>query len=111
MRQLLLLLLMMSFLNSLSSCRSMNLGMKYKGEQCAPTFVYVDETMKLIDADESFCSVREYEFNYYRVGPVVGTDKKMPLSYCDRCVGFKNYTDVATFWEKVRREIVDSSSK
>jgi hypothetical protein len=87
---------------TLCSCRSV---LYHKGEQCAPAFAYVDETQKLIDVDASYCSVREYEFALHRVGPINGSDSKKPLQYCDRCVGFKQYTDVATFWETVRQEI------
>lgn len=100
MRMLTLVMLMMN----LQSCRSV---LYHKNEQCAPTFVYVDETQKLIDVDASYCSVRLYEFAAHHVGPIEGSSKKMPLPYCDRCVGFKRYTDAATFWEQVRRAIID----
>jgi hypothetical protein len=86
----------------ISSCRSV---LYHKSEQCSPAFAYVDETKKLIDVDKSLCSVREYEFAVYRVGPMPGTDRVEPLPYCDRCVGFKKYSEVQTFWEQVRRAI------
>jgi hypothetical protein len=86
----------------LVSCRTV---MYHKSEQCAPAFVYVDESLKLIDAEKSICSVRDYEFALHRVGPVPGSEKIMPIQYCDRCVGFKDYAATATFWEQVRREI------
>jgi hypothetical protein len=104
MKKHLLKLLMMSFLVCLSSCKD---ELYHVAEQCAPAFAYVDETKKLIDADKSFCSVRKYEFSANHVGPLSGTDSKRPIDYCDRCVGFKNYAATATFWQRVRKEIVN----
>lgn len=90
------------FLMCLNGCQS---PLAYTGQQCAPAFVYVDPEKTIIDSEKSYCSVRGYEMNRFHVGAISGTDKKMPIHYCDRCVGFKNYTDAAAFWESVRREI------
>lgn len=75
------------------------------GEQCSPVFVYTDETKKFIDAEQSYCNVRMYEMSIHQVGAQPGTNRKENISYCDRCIGFKKYTDWATFWEQVRREL------
>lgn len=90
---------------SLSGCQTLS----KTTEQCSPVFVYVDESKKLIDVDKSYCSVRQYEFDINHVGPIPGTTAKKSLPYCDRCVGFKKYASVATFWEKVRRELSSGS--
>lgn len=103
MNKLPLILLMMNLVACLSGCRS---SLYHKAEQCAPTFNYVDETRKLIDVDASYCSTRQYEFSLNHLGPVAGSEIKKPLPYCDRCVGFKNYADTVTFWERVRRALV-----
>lgn len=103
-KKLVLLTLTMPFLASLSSCQSLS----HVSEQCSPVFVYIDETQKLIDADASFCSVRRYEFSQRYVGPVPGTMSKRPIQYCDRCVGFVDYADTASFWERVRQKIARS---
>lgn len=87
---------------SLSACRE---PLYHVAEQCSPVFVYIDETRKLVDVDQSYCSVRQYEFSLNYVGPIQGTALKKSLTYCDRCVGFKNYAETATFWEEVRRSI------
>lgn len=107
MRNLALLTLLLIF----ASCRSTNLHIRHEAEQCSPVFVYVDESKKLIDADQSYCNVRGYEFGINHVGPLQGTELKKDIHYCDRCVGFKKYTDVATFWDKVRRIIVNESAE
>jgi hypothetical protein len=91
------------------SCRSVDL--KYRGEQCSPVFVYVDETRKLIDADKSYCNTRMYEMNINRIGSIPESDLKKPISYCDRCTGFKQYSQAATFWELVRREINEQQQR
>ena len=93
----------------LSGCRSSEL--KFEGEQCSPVFVYTDETQKLIDVDASYCNTRLYQKNINYVGPVQGSFVKKPLQYCDKCVGFKEYTKAATFWELVRREINEDPRK
>lgn len=100
MKTAVLILLMMSF----ASCRS-GREIRYTGEQCSPVFVYTDSLPKQIDLEKSYCNVRMYEFNYYRIGPVNGTETKKPISFCDRCTGFKAYPEFVTFSEKVRREI------
>lgn len=99
MKNLLLIMLMVS----LNACRSGDLY--HSTEQCAPTFVYSDDSQKYIDSEKSFCSTRLYEFDINHVGPIPGSEAKKAISYCDRCVGFKNYADTASFWEIVRRRI------
>jgi hypothetical protein len=93
----------------LEGCRSGDLA--FSGEQCSPVFVYTDESRSLIDAAKSYCNVREYEININRVGPVQGTSSKREIQYCDRCVGFKNYGEFATFAEIVRREISNDEER
>lgn len=96
-------LALMLLMTILISCRSGDLA--FSGEQCSPVFVYTDESRSLIDASKSYCNVRKYELNINRVGPIQGTSSKREIQYCDRCVGFKNYGEFATFAEIVRREI------
>lgn len=108
MKKLLQTLLLTSFLGFLSSCQSGNLMMT--GEQCSPVFVYADEGKKFIDAEKSFCNVRMYEMSIHKVGAVSGTNSKRPIDYCDRCVGFKEYSEWATFWEEVRRNLNEESN-
>lgn len=108
MKTLRLIVLLTIFLSSLSGCNS---TLYHKGEQCSPVFVYVDESKKLIDADKSYCNVREYEFGIHHVGAIQGTDHKREIHYCDRCVGFKKYAGFATFWESVRREIATDEER
>jgi hypothetical protein len=107
MKKLQSILLLTISLSFLESCQSPKLSMT--GEQCSPVFVYTDETKKLIDADQSFCNVRQYEMSIYKVGSLPGTSAKKPIQYCDRCVGFKNYAEWATFWEEVRRSLDEES--
>lgn len=96
-------LLMIPLIIFLNSCRSNEIS--YLGEQCSPVFSYVDDTKKFIDVDASYCNSRLYQMNIVRVGPVQGTTTKKPLSYCDRCVGFKDYDSFIGFAEEVRVEI------
>ncbi len=84
---------------------SLHGGHVEKFEQCAPTFVYTDDSKKFIDAEKSYCSTRSYGFSLEHVGPVAGTSSKKHISYCDRCVGFKNYTDLINFFEESRKEL------
>lgn len=105
MRKLLPLLLTTSLASFLSGCTSPEL--KMVDEQCSPVFVYTDETKELISAKDSYCNVRMYEMSIHKVGAQSGSTRKAPISYCDRCVGFKKYSEWATFWEVVRRSVAD----
>jgi hypothetical protein len=87
----------------LVSCHSADL--RHENQQCSPVFVYSDASNQFIDVAKSYCNVRDYQLNINYVGPVAGTEAKMPLPYCDRCVGFKDYAGFASFSEIVRREI------
>ena len=78
MKMLLATLPWMIFLAFLSACNS---TLYYRGEQGSPVFVYVDETQKLIDADKSYCNVREYEFSLHHVGPVQGSERIEKINY------------------------------
>jgi hypothetical protein len=103
----LLRLLALASIISLSSCQSL----EKVATQCQPFYVYTDETEKLIDADKSLCQCRLYRFSENYVGPIIGTTKDMPFSYCNKLIGnpIGEYAGVATFWEEVRRGISENS--
>jgi hypothetical protein len=79
------------FLLALVSCRDEAITV----EQCSP---YMGD-------DEQVCFCRMYRFSREYVGPLKGTERDEPLSYCHKVVGFtaKDYHLAATYWEKVRR--------
>jgi hypothetical protein len=56
-------------------------------------------------ADEQVCFCRQYHFGKNYVGPIAHTEKDHPIEYCDKIVGFKDYIETATFWERVRRSL------
>lgn len=111
MRMLPLKLLTMSLAVFLSGCQSTSRDLAFFGEQCSPVFAYTDETKKEIDVEKSYCVVRNYEMNIFRAGPVDGTTRRAQLSFCDRCVGTKNYARESAFKEKVRRAIAGDEGK
>ena len=85
----------------ISGCRTTPLTLTT--EQCSPYIAVVENGE--IDLEHSKCFCRQYTFDRYFVGPESGTQIDHPLEYCNKIVGFTNYSDVATFWEKVRRAI------
>lgn len=102
----------MSLVIFLSSCQSIDLSLET--EQCSPYFVYqLDENQKqtAIDIDKSKCFCRPYHFSKDYVGSK-GTTVTKPINYCEKLVGFpvKQYPHVATFWEKVRKEVLNFSN-
>ena len=64
-----------------------------------------------VDLAESKCYCRQYQFSIDYLGGITGSLKEMPFDHCNKLVGFTDYVDVATFWEKVRREIVESKKE
>jgi hypothetical protein len=74
----------------LLSCRQESITV----EQCSPYM-----------AEEELCFCRQYRFSPEYVGPVKGSERDMPLSYCHKVVGFTatDYGKVASYWEQVRR--------
>ena len=85
------LVLLVSLIFFLSSCQTL----EHQAEQCT------------IDLEAQKCFCRQYKFSKAYVGGVDASVEEKEFLYCNKLVGFtvNDYAGVATFWEKVRREI------
>ncbi len=98
-------LLMTTLLVLLSSCNTSSLDT----EQCSPEFKVIEGTDH-ISISESICRCRDYRFKIDHVGPINAKVVRHPIMYCQKMFGFtsKKYSEVASFWEEVRKEIADA---
>lgn len=107
MKTALLLILLMTLVSCLSSCRGIpNPNRELVIEQCGLTFAKFDNGE--IDLKNSKCECRQYEYSLNYMGGLPGTTVSNPVEYCQKMVGNKpkEYLKLVNFLGDIRQDIL-----